>query len=73
MLILSRLKDESLVIGGNIVVTVNRIVRGKVILGIEAPDDVRVLRGELTGRPKRRPRRKAGGADLDAEQREEAA
>ena len=47
MLVLSRKPNEKLHLGGNITVTVLK-VRGKVVrLGIEAPDDVRILRGEL--------------------------
>lgn len=47
MLVLSRKPGQSLQIGDNITVTVLE-VRGHVIrLGIEAPRDVRVLRGEL--------------------------
>ena len=47
MLVLSRKQGESLRIGDNITVTVLE-VRGRVSkLGIEAPADVRILRGEL--------------------------
>jgi carbon storage regulator len=48
MLVLSRKPGQSLVIDGDIVVRVLES-RGNVIrLGIEAPDNVRVLRAELT-------------------------
>lgn len=47
MLILSRKKGESLVIGGNIEVTVVEVSGDKVRLGINAPSDVSVLRAEL--------------------------
>ncbi|MBX3412696.1 MAG: carbon storage regulator [Pirellulales bacterium] len=47
MLVLSRKIGESLVIDGNIRVTVVRVSGNRVALGVEAPDDVRVLRGEL--------------------------
>lgn len=47
MLILSRRSDESIHIGCDIVVTVLRIGRGRVVIGIEAPRDVSILRGEL--------------------------
>ena len=47
MLVLSRKLGESLQIGDNITVTV-LAVHGRVVrLGIEAPSDVRILRGEL--------------------------
>jgi carbon storage regulator len=47
MLVLSRKHEEKLHIGDNITVTVLRVQGNKVRLGIEAPDEVRVLRGEL--------------------------
>jgi carbon storage regulator len=47
MLVLSRKIGERLVIGDNIVVTVNRVAGNRVTLGIEAPGDVRIVRGEL--------------------------
>jgi carbon storage regulator len=47
MLVLSRKEGERLVIGENIVITVNRISGNRITLGIDAPRDVRVVRGEL--------------------------
>lgn len=47
MLVLSRKVGERLIIGDNIVVTVNRVAGNRVTLGIEAPGDVRIVRGEL--------------------------
>ena len=47
MLVLTRKKSETIRIGENIVVTVVQTGHGRVKLGIEAPADVRVLRGEL--------------------------
>ena len=47
MLVLSRKVGEKLIIDGGIVVTVNRVAGNRVTLGIEAPDDVRIVRGEL--------------------------
>ena len=47
MLVLSRKVGERLVIGGNITVVVNRVAGNRVTLGIEAPDTVRIVRGEL--------------------------
>ena len=49
MLVLSRKVGERLVIGGNITVVVNRVAGNRVTLGIEAPDTVRIVRGELEG------------------------
>lgn len=47
MLVLSRKVGEQIVIGGNIVVVVNRIEGNRVSLGIQAPSDVRIIREEL--------------------------
>lgn len=48
MLVLSRRIGERLVIGDNIEVIVQRVQGNRVTLGIIAPRDVSVLRGELT-------------------------
>lgn len=47
MLVLSRKVGEKLVIGGNITVVVSKIAGNRVTLAIEAPQDVRIVRGEL--------------------------
>lgn len=47
MLILSRKKDESIVIGENIRVTVTRIAGNRVILAVEAPENIPIRRDEL--------------------------
>jgi carbon storage regulator len=47
MLVLSRQRDESIVIGDNIVVTVVDVRGDKVRLGIEAPREVSVHRREV--------------------------
>ena len=47
MLVLSRKIGEKLVIGDNITVVVSRVAGNRVTLGIEAPTDVRIVRGEL--------------------------
>ena len=47
MLILSRKRAESIVIGDNITVTVVRILDNRIILGIEAPGEVPIARTEL--------------------------
>ena len=60
MLVLSRKEGEKLVIGDNIVITVNRIAGNRVAIGIEAPRDVSIVRGELA--PKVSTPGKAGGA-----------
>jgi carbon storage regulator len=47
MLILGRRAGESIVIDGGIRIVVLATDRGGVRLGIEAPDDVIILRGEI--------------------------
>lgn len=47
MLVLSRKLGEKLVIGDNIVVTVVKIDRNQIRLGIEAPPEVSVYREEI--------------------------
>ncbi len=48
MLVLARKRNEAIQIGNEIVVKVIQCGRGTVRLGIEAPNDIRVLRAELT-------------------------
>lgn len=47
MLVLSRKSSERIHIGNNITVEVRRIAGNRVTLAIEAPRDIRILRGEL--------------------------
>ena len=49
MLVLSRKKNESIVINDDIVVTIVEVRGAKVRLGIEAPKDIPVHRRELLG------------------------
>jgi carbon storage regulator len=46
-LVLTRRTEESVVIGGNIIVTVLGVEGEKVKLGIDAPREVAILRSEL--------------------------
>lgn len=48
MLVLSRKVSETIRIGSDVVVTIVRIGRGTVKVGIEAPSGVSILREELT-------------------------
>jgi len=50
MLILTRKVDQAIVIQGNILVTVLRVERDRVKLGISAPTEITVLREELLQR-----------------------
>jgi len=47
MLILTRRTEESVVINGDIKITVLGIELGQVKLGFEAPEEVIIMRGEL--------------------------
>ena len=47
MLILARKKGEELVLGDNIRIVIHRVRGSSVRIGIDAPQDVRILRGEL--------------------------
>ena len=48
MLVLTRKETESIRIGDDIVITITHIQGSRVRFGIDAPKDVRILRGELT-------------------------
>lgn len=50
MLVLSRRESQRIQLGKSIVVTIVRVKGDRVRLGIEAPNDIRVLRGELEPR-----------------------
>lgn len=47
MLVLSRKPGEKIHIGDNITITVTYVKGNRVKLGIEAPEDVSIVRGEL--------------------------
>jgi len=47
MLVLSRREGEKIIIGDSIVVTVVRAGSDKIRIGVEAPENVLILRGEL--------------------------
>ncbi len=49
MLILRRKVGESLVIGGNIKISILDVYEGGVRIAIDAPKEIPVLRGELLG------------------------
>ena len=47
MLVLSRTEQQRIVINGNIVITVVQIDTHRVKLGIDAPENVEIWRGEI--------------------------
>ncbi len=50
MLVLCRKLNEKIVIGGGITLTVLKVDGNRVKIGIEAPESVNILRGELLER-----------------------
>ena len=58
MLVLTRKKNESIVIGNDVIVTICEVNAGKVRIGVEAPQQVKVHRKEvydaITGKPTER-------------------
>lgn len=48
MLVLSRKIDEEIKIGDNITLKVVRVQGGSVRLGIEAPNNIQITRGEIS-------------------------
>jgi len=67
MLVLSRQRDESIIIGDNIVITVVEIRGDKVRLGIQAPTETSVHRQEVYEAIKRENMR-AAGVEVDETQ-----
>ncbi len=63
MLVLSRQRDESIMIGDKVVITIVDIRGDKVRLGIEAPQDIPVHRQEVFDAIKRDKRRSQGEGD----------
>ena len=68
MLVLSRKKDEKIMIGENISIMVVEIRGDKVRLGIEAPRDVSVHRQEVFEAIKRREQGEESGTAVDVAQ-----
>jgi len=50
MLVLSRKRGQSITVGDQIVITVVRISRGNVQIGIDAPENLPILRQEIVER-----------------------
>ena len=47
MLVLTRKPGERILIDGHIVLTVTKAYQGRVRIGVDAPRDTKILRGEL--------------------------
>ncbi len=50
MLILGRKEKETIMIGNDVTISIENITKGMVKIGIDAPKDVIILRGELKDR-----------------------
>ena len=61
MLVLSRKESQQIRLGDSIILTIVRLTGDRVRLGIEAPDDIVILRQELEDE-KSAPRRKQSAA-----------
>jgi carbon storage regulator len=68
MLVLSRQRDESIIIGDNVQVTVVDIRGDKVRLGIVAPPEISVHRKEVYEAIQQENRKAAGAANADLAQ-----
>jgi len=66
MLVLSRKSGESIVINGDVRLTIVKVSGNRVRLGIEAPSDVTVTRSELQRRPVAVPTVAADAVDTGA-------
>lgn len=51
MLVLSRKSGEKIHVGEDVVIEIKRITGSRVTIAIDAPRDVRILRGELVNSP----------------------
>lgn len=51
MLVLSRKPNETICVGRDITIKVVRVSGGRVRLAIDAPDHIRIQRGELVDKP----------------------
>jgi carbon storage regulator len=64
MLVLSRKRNEKIRIGKDVIVTVVEVIGDRVKIGITAPTDIEVVRGELS--PKWKKRRGSNGLERPA-------
>jgi carbon storage regulator len=66
MLILSRKIGEEIILGDDIVIKVTETAKGSVKLGIEAPREMIILRGELREKIRQANQEASRQLDLDA-------
>lgn len=60
MLVLTRKLKERIRVGDDIVITVVKLESGRVRIGIEAPDDIKIIRDEIAGTPPRKSDKNGG-------------
>lgn len=63
MLVLSRKPSQQVLIGSDVSITIVRIDRNNVRIGISAPAGVSILRQELVGKPQKRGQKPAAQAN----------
>lgn len=61
MLILGRKTGQTIMVGNDVVVTVVRISGGQVRIGIQAPKETKIVRGELAGKSSPKGNKGGGG------------
>ena len=66
MLVLTRKTQQQIKIGSNITITIVRVTGQAVRVGIEAPEEIRVVRGELVGKPDKHAELASPAADSGA-------
>ncbi len=72
MLVLTRKVDETIMIGEDVELTVIRIRGNSVRLGISAPNEIRVTRGELDRKPPQRQAAESSAAEPEPDKQESA-
>ncbi len=65
VLVLARKLDESIVIGDNIIVKIVSVENGVVKLGIDAPQEISIMRSELLEQVKEQNISAAGKTDVE--------
>lgn len=60
MLVLTRKPNERILVGSDVVITLICLDGRQARIGVEAPNDVLILREELVGRPDRRGQERDG-------------
>ena len=67
MLVLSRKQDQQIQISDNVTITITQIKGNQVRLGIEAPRDVAIRRGELVEKSNVKSTRTKSGLTIDVD------